>query len=337
MKPKLNFRIFLFAFALAAALLIPYEYYWKNVEHRPAGHDLESLDLWADWRGRLDDLGSEDIVILGSSRGHFDLNIHLWDSITGRRPIMLAYPGSSPLHPVEDVIENSDFNGLLLISTAPGLFYTMKGSWGANRGKTLVDHYHNRTYAQKFSGSIFQQVDPLFSYIHSDLSLKKLIERIRLPNRDSVKAPDIWPPMVDMDKYRNIRMIPEMETDTVLQQRQKDIWFNPDPKNRYADSTDAIIGHYVDLIKKFKDRGGQVALIRPPVTGYYLEVEPKLFPREKYWDRLVRESGCPAYHFQDHPVTKDMDPPEWSHLDRKEADLYTGIIIGLLRADQLLP
>ncbi len=336
MKTIITFRVFLYAFLLAIAFLIPYEWYWKHIEHWPAGHDLGSLDLWADWREKLNAQTSEDVVIMGSSRGHFDINIHLWDSITGRRPIMLAYPGSSPFHTIEDVVQKSDFNGLMIISTAPGLFYTMKGSWGANRGKKLVDHYYDRTYAQKFSGFLYQFIDPLFCYTQKDLSLKSLIERIPLPNRDSVDAPKIWPPMVAMDKYRNIRMIPEMETDPAFQKRQTDIWFNPDPKNRFADSVDLVLGHYVSLVQKFKARGGRVAFIRPPATDYYLDMEPRLYPREKYWDRLVRESESPGYHFQDHPVTREMVPPEWSHLNRKDSDIYTRIIIDLLKKDGLL-
>jgi hypothetical protein len=333
----ITLRDFLAAFAIAVLFLIPYEWYFRYVERWPASYDIESLDMWADWRAKVDDLSADDVVILGSSRGHFDLNIHVWDSITGRRPIMLAYPGSSPYHTIEDVIEKSTFKGLLLISVAPGLFYTMKGSWGANRGKNLVDHYYNRTYAQQFSNSIYHWIDPLFSYTQgSDLNLKGLIDRIPLQNRDSVRGPTIWPGMVAMDEYRNIRMIPEMETDSVRIQKQKDIWFNPNPKNEFADSIDVVIGFYVNLVKKFKAKGGRVAFISPPISGYYLETEPRLFPREKYWDRLLLDSGCPGYHFQDYEETKNLIPPEWSHLNRRDADIYTRTIVQLLKKDQLL-
>ncbi|MDB4439100.1 hypothetical protein N9176_02505, partial [bacterium] len=302
----------------------------------PASYDLKSLDMWADWRAKVDDLSSDDVLILGSSRGHFDLNIHLWDSITGNRPVMLAYPGSSPLHTIEDVIENSTFNGLLIISIAPGLFYTMKGSWGAGRGKDLVDHYYNRTYAQQISSIVYKIIDPLFSYTQGgDLNLKGLIERIPFQNRDSVRGATIWPPMVAMDKYRNIRMLPEMENDSIIQKQQTDIWYNPNPKNRFADSIDVVIGHYVNLVEKHKEKGGRVAFIRPPVTDYYLETETRLYPREKYWDRLILESSCPGYHFQDYEETKYMIPPEWSHLNRRDADAYTKTIIQLLTRDQL--
>lgn len=337
MKNEIRFKEFIFAFSIALLCLVFYELYMKNVESWARGHDIESRDLWADWRGEVDELTPEDVVILGSSRGHFDLNINLWDSITGRKPIMLAYPGSSPYHTVEDVIEKSDFKGLLIVSTAPGLFYTMKGSWGANRGKTLVDHYYDRTYAQMFSGEIYKTIDPLFSYMQgSDLNLSALINRIPLPNRDSVDAPLIWPPMVEMDKYRNIRMIPRMETDSILQKQQTDIWFSPDPKNRYADSIEVVLGHYVDLVKKFKAKGGQVTFVRPPVTDYYLETETRLFPREKYWDQLLLKSGSPGYHYSDYEESRSMIPPEWSHLNRRDSDIFTKLVIKLLQNDELL-
>ncbi len=333
---KLNRTAFLMALGLAILMLIPYEWYFRKVEQWPRGHDLENLDVWADQRSRVDQLTEKDVIILGSSRAHFDINIHLWDSITGVRPLQLAYPGSSPFIPVRDIVENTSFNGLLIIGVSPGLFFTTEDSWGANRGKTFVDHYHKRTYAQKFNQKIYDFIDPQFSYLQGDLTLENLIERLPIPNRDSVRHPDIWPPMVHMDKYRNIRMLPIMENDTTIQNRQKDIWFNPNPKNRVEEHLDEVMDHYAGLVKKFKERGGKVVFIRPPVTGYYLETEAKLFPREKYWDRLLQVSDCPGYHYADHPVTADMIPPEWSHLTRKDSDTYTKIIISLLQSDKLL-
>lgn len=337
MKTSINLKQFILALILAFVCLVSYELYMKNVEGWAKGHDLESRDLWADWRGEIDDLTAKDVVILGSSRGHFDINIHVWDSITGRKPIMLAYPGSSPYHTIEDVIEKSEFKGLLVISTAPGLFYTMKGSWGANRGKTLVNHYYDRTYAQIFSNEVYKLIDPHFHYLQgSDRNLSVLMDRIPLPKRDSVHSSPIWPPMVQMDKYRNIRMIPQMETDTVLQKKQTDIWYNPNPKNRFADSIDVVLGHYVDLVKKFKAKGGKVAFIRPPVTDYYLDTETELYPREKYWNRMIKESKSPGYHYMDYDESRSMIPPEWSHLNRRDADIYTKLIVKLLQEDNLL-
>jgi hypothetical protein len=97
-----------------------------------------------------------------------------------------------------------------------------------------------------------------------------------------------------------------------------------------------ILNHYASLAQTFQARGGRVAYIRPPVTGEYLEHEPKLWPREQYWDELLKRSGAKGYHYDDYPETMDMIPPEWSHLNRRDSDIYTRTLIKLLQQDGLL-
>lgn len=327
---------FFVALFLAIVLLIPYEWYWGNVEHWPKGHDTESLDIWADQRSEVSSLTDKDIVILGSSRAHFDINIQLWDSLEGRKPLQLAYPGSSPFVPMEDLIENTDFDGLLIVGVAPGLFFSTRDSWGAGRGKALVDRFEDRTYAQIFNQKIYYLIDPLFAFLQPETSLKSLLERHIFPNREGIEHPTIWPPMVNMAADRNIRMIPEMETDSVLQQMQKDIWFNPEPKNRFKDSIDVIMHHYASLSRKLQERGGKVVFVRAPIDGYYVETENELYPREEYWNRLLEESNSTGYHYADYPESRNMIPPEWSHLNRKDSDTFTKLLIELLHKDQLL-
>jgi hypothetical protein len=335
MENKITLKLFLGSFTLAVALLVMYEYYWREVEGYHAGYD-DNAELWSHWRGQVDNLTSDDVVILGSSRAHFDINIHLFDSLTGHRPIMLAVPGGSPYYTVEDIVQKSNFSGLLIIGVAPGLFYTL-GSGGAARWiKTgRVDFFYKQTYASKFSQAVYQYIDPHFSYLDPDIALKNLLTRLNLPDRDSIQHDPAWPPMVSMDWYRNIRMNPGMETDTVLQNRQTKIW-DGDWKNRYADSVDVILSHYSSLVHEFKKKGGRVAFIQAPVTGKYLHYEPILFPRDKYWNALLAKSHVKGYHYEDYPEMKKMNPPEWSHLNRKEADQFTRLLVDLLKQDGLL-
>ena len=278
MNNQPNKFTFLAAVGLALLFLIPYEYYWGDIMQWPKGYDLENLDIWADQRSHVSKLDSNDVIILGSSRAHFDINIHLWDSITGTKPLQLAYPGSSPYLPVEDIVRNTNFKGLVVVGVSPGLFFTTRNSWGSNRGKAFLDQYYERTYAEILNQRIYYHIDPYFSFLQQELSLKNLLERNIFPDRDFVEHPPIWPPMVTMSKDRNIRMIKAMEQDSLIQQRQKDIWFNPNPKNRSADSIDAILHHYVSLAKDIKERGGTVVFIRPPIDGFYVDTESKLYP-----------------------------------------------------------
>ena len=328
---------FILAISIALGLLIPYEWFWRVQEGFPQAYDLENLDYWADWRKKLDQLDSNDVVIIGSSRAHFDINIHLWDSITGRKPIMLAYPGGSPHPIIQDVIKNSDFTGTLVVGVAPGLFFTHADGWSANRARKLVNNYENRTYAKQFNHFLYQYLDPQLSYINEGLSYKSLVERLPFPNRDSVETPLVWPPMVAMDEYRNIRMLDRMEHDTAIQNLQKKIWSpKTNMKNRIEDQLDTIMFHYVNLSHQFQSRGGKLVYIRAPVTGDYAEHEPLLFPRKEYWDRLIQESKANGYHFLDYDITKNMDPPEWSHLSKEDSDIYTRWLVQQLQKDKLL-
>lgn len=336
MNYNLSPKVFMASVVVAIALLVPYEYYFRFVEVWPAGYD-NNPELWAIQRRKVDHMTKEDIVIIGSSRGNFDLNIHLFDSVTNRLPAMLALPGGSPYYTMEDIVENTDFNGLLIVSVAPGLFYTVGGSGSAQWVKSdRIEFAGKQTYASRFSQAVYMLINPLFCYLDPEIALKDLIYRLPLPDRDSVEHEVVWPPMVTFDQYRSVRMNEGMETDTALQNWQTSIWHRPVWKNKYTDSVDVILNHYASLAKKLQERGGRVAYIRPPVTGEYLEYEPQLWPRQQYWDELVKRSGTKGYHFQEYAETRDMNPPEWSHLNRKESDIYTRTIIRLLQQDGLL-
>jgi len=335
MENKLNLRIFLSALAIAFSLLAVHEYYFRVVEGWTPGYD-DNAEMWSYWRRQVDKLTSEDVLIVGSSRSHFNINIHLFESLTGHRPIMLSVPGGSPYFTFEDIVKKSNFNGLLLVGVAPGLFYTLGTGGGAMWIKNdRVDFFYKQTYASRFSQSVYRYIDPHFSYLDPEISIKNLINRIHPTDRDSIQHPPIWPPMVSMDFYRNIRMNPGMETETVLQNQQTKIW-DGDWKNWYADSLDVILNHYSSLVQEFTKKGGRIAFIQSPVTGKYLHYEPILFPRETYWNALLEKSQVKGYHYEDYPEMKAMTPPEWSHLNRKDADQFTRLLVTLLKQDGLL-
>jgi hypothetical protein len=330
MENKINLKLFLGALTLSLILLTTYEWYWREQGYH-AGFD-DNKDLWAYWRGQVDNLSPNDIVIIGSSRAHFSLNIHLIDSLTGHRPIMLAYPGGSPYFIMEDMVKKSNFTGLLIVGVSPGLFYSLGTR---DRATGMVDFYYKQTLASKFNQAVYNYIDPHLSYLDPDISLNNLLTRINLPDRDSIDHDPAWPPMVSMDWYRNIRMNPEFETDTVLQNRQTKIWDGA-WKNRYVDSIDVILNHYASLAREFQKKGGKVVFVQSPVTGKYLQHEPRLFPREKYWNVLLERAQTKGYCYEDYPEMKAMTPPEWSHLNRKDADLFTRKIVSLLKQDGFL-
>lgn len=336
MRPKFSFSLFGSSLTIAVILLLSYNWYWSEIEGWKAGYD-DNAEMWSYWRGQIEYLSSDDIVIIGSSRSHFNNNLDIWDSVTGKRPVMLSTAGGSPLPVIEDIVNNSKFRGTLIVGIAPGLFFTRPESPGATFiKKDRVDYYHKQTYAQKFNHWVYGFIDPHFSHLDPDLSLQSLINRIPLNVRDSIPPPLIWPQMVTMDKYRSVRMTIRMENDTAYQRRQTNIWDFFGYKNHYRDSIDVIYNQYLPMFDKFKKEGGRFVFISGPESGNYKLHAPTNWPRDQYWDRLINESGGIGFHYEDFPETKNMDPPEWSHLNRKQADIYTLRLLRFLSEHQIL-
>jgi hypothetical protein len=67
-----------------------------------------------------------------------------------------------------------------------------------------------------------------------------------------------------------------------------------------------------------------------PSTGAFRDIERQAFPREKYWDRLIRETGAPGIHFEDYPQLAGYPCIEWSHLAPAEARKFTRDLMPLL-------
>ena len=313
-----------------------WEMYWRDQGFRPY-HDPND-DLWSLWRREVANMEDDDVLLIGSSRTHFDLDIYVWEELTGNRPITLASGGMSPGPVLKDLAENTDFKSTLIIGIAPDLFFDLPGQGGWNRPQDRLDYFKKQTYAQRLNQAVFMQIDPHFAYINKGLLLKGLIDYVPFPPRDSVRPPMIWPDMTVSDENWDLKMIPEMATDTVMQNAYKHIWASFGWNKPDSTKTDTAIAMYVGWVQKIKARGGKVIFMRAPSTGTYRSYEAEAYPRAKFWDRLLLETNCPGIHFEDYPALQGFDCPEWSHLLPDDAKVYTKEFVTILqREGHLIP
>ncbi|MDX1665842.1 MAG: hypothetical protein R3350_01360 [Saprospiraceae bacterium] len=333
------------ALLLAVAALILWEIHWRNKGYEPDFND--NKHLWAYTRAQLDELGEDDWVLLGSSRVLFDVQLDVWEDISGKRPLQLAGAGQPPLVYLRDIVENTDYDGNLLVGVTSGLFYmpdtTMNWDWA----RSWQDHYYKRTYADKFNFWLSGFIQPHLAFLHvyedhyNSLSLEKLIGRIDLTNRDSVPPPYIFPFFSTIDKYRNTQMLERLETDTVYANAVARAWGVERFRARLDSNALAGIKMGVpmaqqgisQMIQPFLDRGGKIVFLRCPSSGSLRELEDYAFPRELAWDPLLEATGCAGYHFEDFPEVRDMICPELSHLSRPDAVIFTRVIVDQLKAD----
>lgn len=80
-------------------------------------------------------------------------------------------------------------------------------------------------------------------------------------------------------------------------------------------------------IENIRGRGGKVIFLRTPSSKSAKAAEQTLFPREKYWDRLLDYTASPGIHYEDYDETAHFSQLEWSHLKPADAIDYTSHIV----------
>jgi len=330
------------AIILSIIAITAWEIYWRSQGLLPNIDD--NKNLWANQRQRLTDASANSVVFIGSSRTLYDIQLDVWRALSNTEPIMLATQGASPIPPFQDIVENTDFNGTLVVGVTPSLFFstTYPGAPPIKRSQTLVDYYHDRTYAQRLNHKLSIPLQTNLAFIRdgdegwdSDVDLKTLLSRIYIGERG--KAPG--PPFNNFEEIaldRHMKMPDYVTNDTVYANTIKTVWkdilTNDIPPPDKASTTAA----FLELHNAFKKRGGQLILLRCPSSGFFRDVERKAVPRTDFWDELVEKTGVQSYHFEDYEQFHNLNLPEWSHLSANDAQFFTTELVKLMTADGAL-
>lgn len=336
---------------LALAILVPaiviWEWHWRS-DGYPRSPD-DNKHLWAENRGKVKNMGPDDVVLIGSSRVFYDIRLDVWEEVTGRKPLQLAMAGSSPMPALIDIVDKTDFNGTLLIGVTPPLYFLGAGP-GMNfwdRPYKWIEHYHQRTYAQRFNHWVGKPFQASFAFLENDedeffndLNLRTLIDRI--PYKGRVEVPPPFPFFGYVDGDRNMTMLDKVTADTAYAGMIKRIWQyfitgGPPPDSAWVVQQRAkVLELSVDYIDRFRARGGNVVFVRCPSSEWFLMVEDAGFPREHNWDVLLEQTRAPGYYFQDYDVLNKYSPPEWSHLSTPDAKTFTRDLVTLMQKDGVL-
>ena len=296
--------------------------------------------LWAIQRAKVDKLTSDDVVLIGSSRVHFDIQLNEWEEATGVRPIMLASDGTTPTPIFKEIVEETDFKGTVVIGVAPVLFFSQPGKgfmW--NRPTKRLRHYYEQTYAQRANHYLSVPLERTFSFLNAseeewadDIDLKTLVNNIKIGNR----LPEGRPPFNNfgfVDGDRNVTMFEKLKTDTVFANTVIKVW-GAGWDRRPAPVLDSVVLYYKPLLTKFKERGGKVIFLRCPSSGGNRERERIKIPKADYWDSFLSQTEQVGYHFEEHETLKDFTCPEESHLFSTDARVFTKELVKILLEDK---
>lgn len=323
------------ALAVAIVLLGAWELYWRDFGVTPSYRNSEGL--WAMERRRIDNGEGAGTVLVGSSRMMFNVQLDAWERESGERPIQLALEGTSPVRVMEDLAEDPDFTGTLLVGIAPGLFFS-----GFEFRAAAIDRYRSETPSQWLGQRLSMLVEPYLAFYNFDFALFTVIKRQPWPEREGVAMPMDVRKLTNMARDRNALMWSKLENDPDYQAIAKTVWadgFVPieERDDEWLETSRegrrAQIDRAVQATKKLQDKGVDVVFMRSPSSGHYAMSEPMYNPREETWDVLLEETGALGLHWDDHPELQGFTLPEWSHIAGSETDRFTAALYHLFERE----
>ena len=339
MKLKLSLIL---ALVITLVATVFWEIYWRNQGRLPNIDD--NKNLWANQRDKLDKPNENDVTFIGSSRILYAIQSDIWEEETQTKPIMLAAQGGSPIPVFKDIVDNTAFSGTLIVGITPALFFSTLHPQVdfIKRPQFLVDYHKKRTYAQRINHALAVPLQKNFTFIRdgdeawdSDVDLKTLISHIYQDERGG----PIFPPFnnfEDISLDRHMKMPKLVETDTAYANSIKKVWTAILSGDYPPPDVDGTISAFVELSKTFRERGGNLILVRCPSDGLFRERETQDFPRKTFWDRLLIESNSKGYHYLDYQQFHNLFLPEWSHLATSDAQFFTRELIKLMKADNVI-
>lgn len=324
------------------AATVAWELYARALGYAPTLNDND--DLWAITRRKVQ---PESIVIIGDSRGWFDVDLDEFEKGLGKRPIQLAAPGSTTFPVLDDLAKDENFHGTIICSVVPHLFFAPPGSPPMERAEKNVKRFHNQTPAQRVSEYLGMWLEDHVAYLKpDDLSLQGLLNELPIPNRPGAQVPPTFPPYFQTeDRERRARMWEKCaEPGSELAKRIQQIWiplFSLPPPPSYipqdvfmAKMKEGIEKRFADTVaavEKIRARGGKIVFVRFPHSGGLKEIEDKITPREQTWEPLLQMTHVPGIYYSDFPELSGFNCPEWSHLSAGDSVEFSKRLVPHLR------
>jgi hypothetical protein len=326
--PNRPWPVILAAVVLATvALTAAWEFYWREVGFVTRDY-VDTPGLWATQRRRAT---GDRTVLIGSSRMYFDINLRAWAEETDRRrPVQLSLVGTSPRGILTDLATDSTVRGLVVVGVTPGIFFrTRRGYLG-----DFPDRAARESPSEWLGQRLFMVMERAFAFVDWDTQLGAILERQPLPLREGMSLNRAVRKISRTRADRQTWLEPRILRDSAYRQLARDIWMDRNDAGRRPspgpDSVTAMIAELDRDIGRIRSRGGDVAFVRFPSSGRFLEAERHDIPRERYWDRLARELDVAAIHYEDYPALNGYETPDWSHLSRDDAERFTRVLVPIL-------
>jgi len=306
---------------LAAFALATLEAYWVGLGHRASVADTDVL--WAMHRARV--IGDpRAVVILGDSRSQLAFSVEAIEARLPDRPIaQLAIIGRPPLATLLDLASDPDFEGTAIVGLhaehlenayIPDLVEARVSFYGDAWREAAAWPYHDEEWRTWIGARLQERLVVLAPVLGLDRLARGWLENGALAA----------PPRVAQRATREMRgdyQGPEIaehrrQFEALAAYRTR----RPRPARGAWDRRAKAVRA---AIREIDARGGQVVLVRLPSSPARFDSEEKVHPRVEYWDRLSEGTSAIGVHYRDVPALAGFVPPDSSHLDMRDASIFT--------------
>ena len=318
------------AIAVAATLLIGtalIEWNARRIGLNPGDLDNSQTD-WAAERARS---AGAAVAIVGDSRILFDTDLDRFEALTGVRPIQLAIHGTSGLTLLQDAAANPDFKGLLIVGIAETMFFQPFDGYGGYVKK--IEEFTSP--AKRASARIDHVLQRRLAFLDNNYRFSVIAARLDPNLRPGVEGPydDVWK-MMEVGEHRQTHLWPRIATDPKVRTHARYAWKGFKEKFPYTPKLIATgLDKAAKAVETIRARGGEVVFVRPPSDIHLRINEQAQLPKAKSWDALLRVTKAAGVHNDDLPPhLRRLIMPEWSHLDRACATVFTDAYVRRLAA-----
>jgi len=324
---------------VVTAFVICWEYYWRSRGFTVSYNDDKVL--WSNERKNIYKPADEATVFIGGSRIKFDLDIPTWRNLTGEDAIQLALVGTPSRLILRDLANDTAFKGKLIIDVAETQFFTIDTLRRDKSAREALEYYYKETPAQKASAFIDYKLESHIVFLEEGkFGLNALLNDLQIPDRAGVVVPSVMPKEFSQTTIDRQNFMTSMFLlDSNLQKKQIAIWNRGMALTKKmppikGDVLNAFLRDIRLSIDKIKSRGGTVLFVRPPSGADYFVKENKLYPRKDYWDKLLVYTNTQGIYFSDYPATTHFVCPDYSHLSRNDAVVYTQNLVKVLKDEK---
>lgn len=291
-----------------------------------AGDLDDSPQAWAEQR-RLAD--AAPVTIVGDSRILFDTDLDRFEQLTSIRPVQTAIVGTNARALLESYANDPEFKGLLILGLADLSYFRPQG---VGIGGPYLKNFDKNDKPSQLTGLWLDRwLQRHLAFMDSDYRLSRWAARFDHGLRKEAYGPydEVWKISETFDG-RQYFMWDRIETDAYLRDHARHAWnvFKGPPLPPFIARN--VIARSAEAVRRIRERGGDVIFVRPPSAPELRAVEDKRLPRSMGWDALLAGANAKGIHADDLAQAQELVIPEWSHLSRKCATVFTDAYVRRL-------